>query len=105
MADVDSDDQQPPALLLDLRDLRVAAEPRPIDGEQAVVLVLGDKQRRVELTPGMAHADEAAVAGAQRLAAAALDYAVGLALLALHGITRRPPDPEAADRPGHDQQT
>ena len=69
------------------------------------MLVIGDGQRRVELSPGMRRDSEAAVAGAQRLATAAVDYAAGLAMLALHGISGRSPESEPTDRPGHNRQT
>jgi hypothetical protein len=90
---IDEDDSpEVPTLLLDLRDIQVSVASQETDGQRDLALILTDGQSRVELTGGLSGSSEAAVAGAQRLASGALEYAVGLAMLAM-------PEANGGDQP------
>jgi hypothetical protein len=66
-------------MLLDLRDVQASVERHLIEGEPRpkLVLVLSDGHSQVELTGGIPGHSDDAVAGAQRVAEAALRYAAG----------------------------
>jgi hypothetical protein len=70
-------------LVLDLRDVRAFTQHSDDDGEPEMVFVLTDGHIRIELTGGVTRHSQDAIQGAQRLAEAALDYAAGLAMLAM----------------------
>lgn len=79
----DNGDDASVVIALDLRDLQAFTERDGDDDEVEMVFVLTDGHSRIELTGGVSGHSQDAIQGAQRLAQAALDYAVGLALLAI----------------------
>jgi hypothetical protein len=79
----DEDESETTTVLLDLRDVKSWVEARSTDGEREFILVISDGVSRVEFTGGLSGHGEASIYGAQRIAAAALDYASGIALLIL----------------------
>jgi hypothetical protein len=77
------DEPEPVTLRLELRHVRTVVESRVADETPEMALVLTDGSNRVELIGRVSEHMEEAVLGAQRVATAALNYAAGLALLAL----------------------
>lgn len=68
---------------MDLRDVEAVVEARDRDGDREMLLVIADGCSRIEMTGGLAGRNRETIWGAQRIAAAALDYAAGVALLCL----------------------
>lgn len=79
----DGDAIDPAILAMDLREVEAKVEARDGDGEREMLLVLCDGVSRIEMTGGLAGRNRDSIWGAQRVAAAALDYAAGVALLCL----------------------
>jgi hypothetical protein len=86
----EGDEPEAATFLLDLRDVKSWVEARIGEGGREFVLITSDGYTRIELTGGVGSRKEAAIFGAQRIAVAALDYAVGLAML---GQSEEPEEP------------